>query len=199
MGRLELLPRDMIERSGEDALTWAHTYLTNDIMDIVRGVFPGLAQLTVDNVLNVVEFNQTFNTTAGPYAGIAGSAFTTFHITVVHLPVTVLCFVDRVYFGCRNLEGLRFGSLVDDLHNRIARPYDAFVRTGLHEELRPAITMRMLAKDILAIAIAGGMPDSFWFHDSRIAHACAVLNLTPEIVLSNEWSDLFPEDDSDNA
>lgn len=36
-----------------------------------------------------------------------------------------------------------------------------------------------LAKDVLEIAMAGGMPESFWFTDSRIKRACKVLDYSP--------------------
>lgn len=41
-------------------------------------------------------------------------------------------------------------------------------------------TLEDLARDVLSLAQAGGMPESFWTTDERIARACAVLGLEPE-------------------
>lgn len=39
--------------------------------------------------------------------------------------------------------------------------------------------INQLAKDVLEIAMAGGMPESFWHTDSRIKRACKVLDYSP--------------------
>lgn len=43
-----------------------------------------------------------------------------------------------------------------------------------------------LAQDVLEIAMAGGMPRSWWGTDQRILRACATLNKTPE--QAYEWA-----------
>lgn len=40
--------------------------------------------------------------------------------------------------------------------------------------------MEQLALDVISLAITGGMPATYWASDSRIARACAVLDLTVE-------------------
>lgn len=40
---------------------------------------------------------------------------------------------------------------------------------------------RQLAKDLFAIAAAGGMPNTYWFTDRRIKRACEVLKITPYV------------------
>jgi hypothetical protein len=39
-------------------------------------------------------------------------------------------------------------------------------------------TKKRLAKDILLMAAAGGMPDSYWYSDRRVARALSVLGWT---------------------
>lgn len=41
--------------------------------------------------------------------------------------------------------------------------------------------LRHLAQDVIAMAQAGGMPDTYWQTDRRIARACEVLGITPEV------------------
>lgn len=48
------------------------------------------------------------------------------------------------------------------------------------------IVYEQLAKDILTMAKDGGMPDSYWHSDNRIARACYVLNYTPDEAC--EWA-----------
>lgn len=45
-------------------------------------------------------------------------------------------------------------------------------------EMRKALDA--LALDVLSMASAGGMPDSYWLTDERIGRACSVLGVTPE-------------------
>jgi len=45
---------------------------------------------------------------------------------------------------------------------------------------------RQLAKDVLTMAANGGMPDSFWLTDQRIARAAAELRMTSE--QAREWA-----------
>jgi hypothetical protein len=45
---------------------------------------------------------------------------------------------------------------------------------------------RLLAESVLSIAASGGMPDTFWQTDSRIALACQVLDWTPD--QAREWA-----------
>lgn len=45
---------------------------------------------------------------------------------------------------------------------------------------------RQLAKDVLAVAASGGMPDTFWWTDSRIARAREALGWTVE--KAQEWA-----------
>lgn len=47
---------------------------------------------------------------------------------------------------------------------------------------------RELAADALALAQMGGMPDSFWLTDSRIARACQVLGIGPQEALDTDWA-----------
>lgn len=51
----------------------------------------------------------------------------------------------------------------------------------------------LLAKSVLVIAALGGMPDTYWLIDSRIALACRVLGWTPTNARTwahenNDWS-----------
>lgn len=39
---------------------------------------------------------------------------------------------------------------------------------------------KQLAQDVISMAQSGGMPDSWWLTDTRIARACKVLGITPE-------------------
>lgn len=48
------------------------------------------------------------------------------------------------------------------------------------------ITVRRLAWDVLLMAHEGGMPDTYWHTDSRIARACRILNYTPD--QAREWA-----------
>jgi ribonuclease HI len=41
-------------------------------------------------------------------------------------------------------------------------------------------TVEQLALDVISLAITGGMPETYWASDSRVARACAILNLTVE-------------------
>lgn len=45
---------------------------------------------------------------------------------------------------------------------------------------RDTPTAEQLARDVISLAAAGGMPDSFWGTDSRIARACEVLGITTD-------------------
>lgn len=48
------------------------------------------------------------------------------------------------------------------------------------------VSKKRLAKDALSLAAAGGMPDTYWSTDQRIARACAVLGLTR--VEARKWA-----------
>lgn len=53
------------------------------------------------------------------------------------------------------------------------------------------IDREQLARDVIALAQVGGMPDSYWLSDSRVSRACAVLGITPEEAREME----LPDDD----
>lgn len=53
--------------------------------------------------------------------------------------------------------------------------------------LTDAPTREQLARDIFTLAQRGGMPDTYWRTDSRIARACAVLGVTPEHARVTDW------------
>ncbi len=44
-----------------------------------------------------------------------------------------------------------------------------------------------LARGLLSLAQVGGMPESYWRTDSRIAIACEALAITPEEAYSGDW------------
>jgi hypothetical protein len=58
---------------------------------------------------------------------------------------------------------------------------------------RPTVPVdrEQLARDVIALAQVGGMPDTYWLTDSRISRACAVLGITPEEAREME----LPDDD----
>jgi len=64
---------------------------------------------------------------------------------------------------------------------------------GQDEWGRPTVPpdREQLARDIIALAQVGGMPDTYWLSDSRISRACAVLGITPEEAREME----LPDDD----
>ena len=49
-------------------------------------------------------------------------------------------------------------------------------------------TAMVLARDVLSIAQAGGMPDSYWTTDIRIIRACAILGTDPATAKNIDWS-----------
>ena len=49
-------------------------------------------------------------------------------------------------------------------------------------------SLRVVAADVLALAQMGGMPDSWWLTDRRVARACAVLGLAPEDARRLDWT-----------
>lgn len=52
-------------------------------------------------------------------------------------------------------------------------------------------SIRVVAADVLAMAQAGGMPDTYWVTDSRIARACAVLELAPADAAQIDWAEVL--------
>lgn len=56
-----------------------------------------------------------------------------------------------------------------------------------------AVMLDKVARDVIAMAQAGGMPDTYWLSDSRISRACDVLGITPEQAREME----FDDDDDD--
>jgi hypothetical protein len=49
---------------------------------------------------------------------------------------------------------------------------------------------RVLAVDVLAMAQAGGMPDSYWHTDRRIERALNALDLTADEAQQIDWAEL---------
>lgn len=45
------------------------------------------------------------------------------------------------------------------------------------------VTPEQLARDVLAMAQDGGMPDSYWATDPRIFRACTVLGIGTDVAL----------------
>lgn len=46
---------------------------------------------------------------------------------------------------------------------------------------RTGVDPRELALDVLTMAVVGGMPDTYWLTDSRVARACDVLEVPIQI------------------
>lgn len=51
------------------------------------------------------------------------------------------------------------------------------------------VTGRALAIDVLALAQVGGIPDTYWATDSRIARACEVLGVKPAEAMTTDWTE----------
>jgi hypothetical protein len=48
-------------------------------------------------------------------------------------------------------------------------------------------TAEDLARAVLSLAQVGGMPDSYWYTDSRITLACSILGISKEEAAELDW------------
>lgn len=67
--------------------------------------------------------------------------------------------------------------------NDFSSKEDLYERVCADLGLEPVETipsLEDLARDVISLAQTGGMPESFWSTDSRIARACTVLGVEPE-------------------
>jgi hypothetical protein len=55
--------------------------------------------------------------------------------------------------------------------------------------LEAATQLEQLARDVIAMAQAGSMPDTYWHSDSRISRACDVLGISPDEARDMEFDD----------
>lgn len=78
------------------------------------------------------------------------------------------------------VSALLFNHSQDDVHNS-ARDMLLHAHKTETGAASTAYTLRQLAQDVIAMAQAGGMPDTYWQTDRRIARACEVLGVTPEV------------------
>lgn len=165
---------------------WAKVHLPEEALFHAQEVHRDGPYDTGD-VVGVTTQTHLFSNTAGPFGGIAGQAFTNFEVTLVHLRGNrgvTLAFAASFYrpadyVGCALTED------VPEVLTASGRAYMVFVRPGERISLNPATTLESLAADVILMAEAAGMPDSYWHTSSRILRACLVLGVTPEQVLAD--------------
>ena len=59
-------------------------------------------------------------------------------------------------------------------------PEDARIDLPIIRQRSAEANAKNLAKDVLSLAVAGGMPDTFWHTDPRIRRACDTLGISPQ-------------------
>lgn len=59
----------------------------------------------------------------------------------------------------------------------------------------PSTLASSLAKGVIAMAQAGGMPDSYWHTDRHVKQACEVLGWSPEQARDADLEDLAADVD----